>query len=75
MAEQVLAGLKLANSQHEVEAKEATKMLDEWQIMPGFYRALAEIFSNPEIDENIRFMSLVWLKIGIDRYWRPIQPK
>lgn len=75
MADQVLIGLQKASSQDPQLIKEAEALLKEWQIMPDFYRTLANIFSNPTITEDIRLMSFIWLKIGIDRYWQPKKAK
>lgn len=75
MAEQVLEGLRYACSQNPDEVKLAEAKLKEWQTMPGFYETLAQIVANPACDELCRLMSLIWIKIGIDRYWRPSMPK
>ncbi|KAK9880322.1 hypothetical protein WA026_010202 [Henosepilachna vigintioctopunctata] len=66
----LLHTLKRASSQDAEILKPAEAQLREWEIQPGFYTALFNIISIHHLDVNVRFIAVVYLKNGIDRYWR-----
>lgn len=70
----VLETLQKACSQSADVLKPAEKQLQEWEIHPGFYSALVEIFCNLSIDDNIRWLAVLYCKNGVDKYWRTTAP-
>lgn len=70
MTEAVLEGLRFACSQNPDQMKLAEAKFAEWKTLPGFHQTLGEIFANPAIEEDVRLMSLIWIKMGVDKYWR-----
>ncbi|XP_055389271.1 importin-11 [Condylostylus longicornis] len=66
----VFQALMAACSQDTEILKQAEQKLAEWEIQPGFYYTLVSIFSNHQVDVNVRWMAAVYLKNGINKYWR-----
>lgn len=50
--------------------KLAEKKLKSWETIPGFYLSLQDVFMEKNLPDNVRWMSIIYLKNGIDRYWR-----
>ncbi|XP_050443449.1 importin-11 [Adelges cooleyi] len=59
-----------ASSQHPDMLKPAEQKLKEWEVEPGFYSVLFRIFSNQSLDINVRWMSILCFKQGVEKYWR-----
>ncbi|RVE47622.1 hypothetical protein evm_007719 [Chilo suppressalis] len=70
----VLDTLNRATSQDTEVLKPAEKKLQEWEIEPGFYSVLLDILSNHSIDINVRWLTVMCFKNGVDRYWRRNAP-
>ncbi|KAL3277504.1 hypothetical protein HHI36_012850 [Cryptolaemus montrouzieri] len=70
----LLEALKRASSQNTEILKPAETQLREWEIQPGFYTALLNIISTHNLDLNIRWIAVLYMKNGIDRYWRRNAP-
>lgn len=70
----VLDVLNRASSQDPLVLKPAELKLREWEIAPGFYNILCSIISNHSLDVNVRWMAVLCMKNGIDRYWRKNAP-
>lgn len=66
----VYQALQFACSQDPTLLKQAELKLSEWEIQPGFYSTLLNIFTNHQIDVNVRWMAVVYFKNGINKYWR-----
>ena len=66
----VYQALLAACSQNAELLKQAEEKLLEWEIEPGFYTTLVSIFSNHQVDVNVRWMAAVYLKNGVNKYWR-----
>ncbi|CAG0916642.1 unnamed protein product [Notodromas monacha] len=71
---QLLEVLRDATSQNHVVLKDAEHRLRAWECESGFYRALTEVFSNPNVDLTLRWMAVLYFKNGVDRYWRKTAP-
>lgn len=69
-AHHVFEALQGAASQNPNVLKPAEAKLKEWETQPGFYSILMDVFSNYNIDLNVRWMAILCLKNGVDRYWR-----
>ncbi|XP_048255112.1 importin-11-like [Haliotis rufescens] len=70
----VLDTLSRACSQDASVLKPAEHQLQQWETQPGFYSIVARIFSNHDIDTNVRWLAVLYCKNGIDRYWRKTAP-
>nr|CAI5838056.1 unnamed protein product [Callosobruchus analis] len=70
----VLDVLRQASSQDPSVLKPAETKLREWETQPGFYAVLLNILSDFTMDVNVRFMAVLCLKNGVDRYWRKNAP-
>ncbi|KAI9306866.1 armadillo-type protein [Cunninghamella echinulata] len=67
---QLLAVLTEAASQDVNRIKQAEELLKQWEIAPSFFATLQNIFYDTTIDHNVRFLSGIYLKNGIERFWR-----
>ncbi|KAL9986951.1 hypothetical protein ACROYT_G001169 [Oculina patagonica] len=70
----VLLALSHACSQDPSHIKEAEGKLKAWETEPGFYSLLMLIFKNETLDVNIRWMAILYIKNGVERYWRKTAP-
>jgi len=70
----VLEVLGKAASQDPAAIKQAEEQLKGWEAQPGFYTALLTVFSDMNIDVNIRWQAVLYFKNGVDRYWRKNSP-
>lgn len=70
----VIDVLERASSQDPNVLKPAEQALKEWETQPGFYTALFNVFSNTSFTINVRWMAILYLKNGVDRYWRKNAP-
>lgn len=70
----VIDVLERASSQDPNILKPAEQALKEWETQPGFYTALFNVFSNTSFSINVRWMAILYLKNGVDRYWRKNAP-
>ncbi|XP_055902462.1 importin-11 [Eupeodes corollae] len=66
----VLQALKAATDQNVDLVKKAEQKLSEWEQQPGFFPTLMRILRNQQFDINVRWMAAVYLKNGVNRYWR-----
>ncbi|KAK9408521.1 importin-11 [Crotalus adamanteus] len=66
----VLQVLTQATSQDTSVLKPAEEQLKQWETQPGFYSVLLNIFTNHNLDINVRWLAVLYFKNGIDRYWR-----
>ncbi|NXK42776.1 IPO11 protein, partial [Piprites chloris] len=70
----VLQVLTQATSQDTAVLKPAEEQLKQWETQPGFYSVLLNIFTNHNLDVNVRWLAVLYFKNGIDRYWRRVAP-
>ncbi|XP_048583924.1 importin-11 isoform X2 [Nematostella vectensis] len=70
----VLEVLRQGSSQVPGLLRPAEQRLHEWERHCGFYQTLMQIFSNRSVDVNIRWLAVLYIKNGIDRYWRKTAP-
>ncbi|CAG9854440.1 unnamed protein product [Phyllotreta striolata] len=70
----VIEVLQAAASQNPDILKPAEAKLKEWETHPGFYTTLFQVISNHTIDVNVRWMAVLYMKIGVDKYWRRNSP-
>ncbi|KAG4303029.1 hypothetical protein PCK1_000695 [Pneumocystis canis] len=70
MQEEILQTLYYATSQDIALIKLSEEKLKSWETIPGFYLTLQNIFLDKSLPINIRWMSIIYLKNGINKYWR-----
>ena len=63
----VLEVLGRAASQDPAAIRQAEEQLKAWEAQPGFYTALLTVFSDMNIDVNIRWQAVLYFKNGVDR--------
>ncbi|KAH8554929.1 armadillo-type protein [Umbelopsis sp. PMI_123] len=67
---QLLDVLDNAASQQPEKVKLAQQQLKQWETSPDFYATLQDIFYDTSLPINLRFVAGLYLKNGIDVYWR-----
>ncbi|KAL9549755.1 hypothetical protein PS6_005910 [Mucor atramentarius] len=67
---QLLGVLREATSQDYTRMRQAEELLKEWENSPSFFATLQDIFYDRSVDHDIRTLSGIYLKNGIDRFWR-----
>ncbi|XP_076251460.1 importin beta11 [Rhynchophorus ferrugineus] len=70
----VLDVLHRASSQDPAILKPAESKLMEWETEAGFYTILNNIISNHALDVTVRWIGVLYMKNGIDKYWRKNVP-
>lgn len=53
------------------EQKLAENKLKEWEAEKGFHYMLQSVYINRELPLQIRWLAVICLKNGIEKYWRP----
>ncbi|KAF9164301.1 hypothetical protein DFQ27_002603 [Actinomortierella ambigua] len=66
----LLAVLIEAASQDQDRMRNAVSQLQQWEITPQFHATLQDIFYDKTLDTNVRWQAIIYLKNGIDKYWR-----
>ncbi|KAF9953439.1 hypothetical protein BGZ72_005413 [Mortierella alpina] len=66
----LLAVLAEAASQEQARMQSAVTQLQHWETTPQFNATLQDIFYDRSLDTNIRWQAIIYLKNGIDKYWR-----
>ncbi|KAG5672402.1 hypothetical protein PVAND_002533 [Polypedilum vanderplanki] len=61
------------NQQNQSEIKQAEANLAVFEKEPNFYTTVLDFYLNEQLDLDVRYMSLLILKQGIDKYWRKTQ--
>ena len=60
-----------ASSTHQVQIQTAAQQLSNWEAEPGYYSSLQSILLNKSIPQvEVRYLAIIQLKNGIDKYWR-----
>lgn len=62
--------LTSAASANQQQVKTGTQQLQNWQKQPGFYSSLQSVFIDTSLPVEVRYLSAIQLKNGIDKYWR-----
>ena len=62
--------LAAATGQNHQLLQTSTQQLQNWEKAPGYYSLLQDVFIDQSLPEDIRYLSIIQLKNGIDRYWR-----
>ncbi|CCJ30132.1 unnamed protein product [Pneumocystis jirovecii] len=70
MNKEILQALYDSVSQDASLIKLSEEKLKSWETVPEFYLTLQDIFLNKEFPVNVRWISIIYFKNGIDKYWR-----
>ena len=62
--------LQSASSTNPVQIQTGTKQLQEWERSPLYYRHLQSAYIDHGLPIEIRYLAIIQLKNGIDKYWR-----
>lgn len=62
--------LTSAASRDPGQIQTGTKQLQQWEKSPGFYRHLQSAYIDIRLPLEIRYLAIIQLKNGIDKYWR-----
>ncbi|KAG0038683.1 Importin-11 [Podila clonocystis] len=66
----LLTVLTEAASQEPARMQNAVTQLQQWEATAQFNATLQDIFYDKSLDTNIRWQAIIYLKNGIDKYWR-----
>ncbi|KAF9097464.1 hypothetical protein BGX29_008072 [Mortierella sp. GBA35] len=66
----LLTVLAEAASQDPARMQNAVTQLQQWEATPQFNATLQDIFYDKSLDTNLRWQAIIYLKNGIDKYWR-----
>lgn len=62
--------LQSASSNDQQQIKSGAQQLQNWEKSPGFYSSLQSLLLNDALPFEVRYLSVIQLKNGIDKYWR-----
>ncbi|MCJ1388710.1 hypothetical protein MMC18_001559 [Xylographa bjoerkii] len=62
--------LTKASSTDQQQVQTSTQQLQNWEKEPGFYSSLQSVFIETSLSLEVRYLSAIQLKNGIDKYWR-----
>ena len=58
---------------HQVQT--GTQQLQQWERAPGFYKHLQSAYVDHRLPLELRYLAIIQLKNGIDKYWRKTATK
>ena len=62
--------LQAASSNDQQQVKSGAQQLQNWEKYPFYYSSLQSILLNKSLPFEVRYLSIIQLKNGIDKYWR-----
>ncbi|KAF5864159.1 hypothetical protein ETB97_008365 [Aspergillus alliaceus] len=66
----VLNVLALAASSTQQQVQTGTQQLQNWEKQEKYYTFLQDVFLDHSVPIEVRYLSIIQLKNGIDKYWR-----
>lgn len=76
LSEQAIVNtLQSASSSDPNQIQTGTKQLAQWEKAPGYYRHLQSAYIDSRLPLEIRYLAIIQLKNGIDKYWRKTATK
>jgi hypothetical protein len=67
--------LQSAASSDPNQIQTGTKQLARWEKTPHFYKHLQTVYLTKQLPIEIRYLAIIQLKNGIDKYWRKTATK
>lgn len=71
----LLHTLQAASSNDPNQIQTGTKQLQEWERSPGYYKHLQSVFCSHNLPVEVRYLAIIALKNGVDKYWRKTATK
>ncbi|KAK2625530.1 hypothetical protein QTJ16_004842 [Diplocarpon rosae] len=72
--QQVFLALQSAGSSQQSNIQTGTQQLQTWETQQGYYSllqvAFAAVYLDKSLPSEIRYLAIIQLKNGIDKYWR-----
>ncbi|KAH7326466.1 armadillo-type protein [Stachybotrys elegans] len=62
--------LQSANSSELAHRQTAGQQLSTWEQQTGYYSSLQSVYLDKSLPLEVRFLAVIQLKNGIDKYWR-----
>ncbi|KAL8800375.1 MAG: hypothetical protein Q9182_005230 [Xanthomendoza sp. 2 TL-2023] len=62
--------LAAASSSDSQQIKTGTQQLENWEKQRGYYSSLQTLFVDTSLPVEVRYLCIIQLKNGIDKYWR-----
>ncbi|KAL5117145.1 hypothetical protein ACEQ8H_004970 [Pleosporales sp. CAS-2024a] len=62
--------LRAAASTDALQVQSGTSQLQAWERAPAFYPLLQAVFLDKALPGPVRYLAIIQLKNGIDKYWR-----
>ncbi|CAI6334893.1 unnamed protein product [Periconia digitata] len=62
--------LRSASSSDPTQIQTGAKQLQEWEKATGYYPLLQTVFIDKSLPYEVRYLAIIQLKNGIDKYWR-----
>lgn len=72
---QLLRTLSSAASTDPQQIQTGTKQLTQWEKYPTYYRHLQSAYLDHGLPTEVRYLAVILLKNGIDKYWRKTASK
>ncbi|CAN8101410.1 unnamed protein product [Discula destructiva] len=69
--QELCKALEAATSMDNSQRTASGKQLKAWETQTSYFPSLQAIFLDKTIPREIRFLAVLQLKNGIDKYWRP----
>ncbi|KAI9884881.1 MAG: peroxisome assembly protein (Peroxin-2) [Watsoniomyces obsoletus] len=66
----LFATLQAAASSDQQQVQNATLQLQSWETENGYYSSLQDVYIDHSLPVEVRYLAIIQLKNGIDRYWR-----
>ena len=67
--------LRSASSADPTQIQTGTKQLQQWEKAQGYYPLLQAVFLDKSLPYEVRYLAVIQLKNGIDKYWRKTAQK
>lgn len=59
-----------ASSSDPTQIQTGTKQLQQWETQKGYYSLLQSVFIDKSLPLEVRYLAIIQLKNGIEKYWR-----
>lgn len=71
----LIHSLRSASSSDPHQIQTGTKQLQQWERSEGYYVHLQSAYLDRRLPLEIRYLAIIQLKNGIDKYWRKTATK
>ena len=69
-AQNVFHTLAAAASNDQQQIKSGAQQLQNWEKKPGYHSLLQSLFIDSSLPVEVRYLCIIQLKNGVDKYWR-----